>query len=154
MTFTELADLVFTRSIRYDADANLPQPNVYWGTASTADNRTHNAYVAGMHTRPALARFIAVANLHLRLRLSRSNSVLHMRRLKLGDLMENPGAFQQALDHAKAFGDWECADLLERLPVRLAEQLGLIIDHDAAAAVLCVGSAAAERTLRPALPSL
>lgn len=130
MTFSELANLVIERNLPFDREASLPRPNVYWGTVRTNDGRTFNDYVAAPHTAPAMNKVLAMATVTLRMRLVKSNNVVMLRRLVLGDLVENPDAFQQALHNAQAVNDADSVRALERLPITLAERLGLIHEHD------------------------
>lgn len=134
MTFTELAHLVAARRLPFDPNADLPRPNVYWGTARTSDGRTFNDYVAAEHTRPAMVVFLAMATVSLRMRLVKSNNVVLLRRLNLGDLLDNPEAFERALTNAQAINDHASARALERLPIELAADLGLV--HEAGEATL------------------
>lgn len=130
MTFTELANLVAERGLPYNPTADLPRPNVYWGTVRTNDNREFHDYVAAEHTRPALAQLVTMATVALRRKLVKSNCMIFLRRLTLGDLLDNPGAFEQALTNAQALGDHVTARVLERLPIELGEQLGVIHEHE------------------------
>lgn len=137
MTFTQLAEAVHARHIRYDRDANLPQPNVYWSTVQLNDGRSLNGYVAAGHTAPALRKVLLEASNVLKVRLSRSNSVIRLRRLKLGDLMENPQAFEEALKGAEARRESDIVLALRRLPNDLAAELGVMIDTDSLWGRLC-----------------
>lgn len=130
LTFAQLAEAVHARHVRYDRDANLPTPNVYWATAQHCSGALHNAYVAGAHTAPALRKFILEAQDALGVTLRTSNSVMRLRRLKLGDLLEAPETFQSALDAARRRRESDIVQALETLPDRLAKQLGLSLDHD------------------------
>lgn len=145
MTFTELANLVIERNLPFDREANLPRPNVYWGTVRTNDDRTFNDYVAAAHTAPAMNLVLAMATVTLRMRLVKSNNVVMLRRLVLGDLIENPDAFEQALHNAQAVNDHASVEALQRLPLVLAERLGLIHEHEAPVSLL----APRQRELRP-----
>lgn len=129
MTFTELANLVAERGLPFNPAADLPRPNVYWGTVRTNDNREFHDYVAAEHTKPALAQLVTMATVALRRKLVKSNCMILLRRLTLGDLLDNPTAFEQALTNAQALGDHATARVLERLPIELGEQLGVIHEH-------------------------
>lgn len=130
MTFSQLAQAVFDHRVRYDRDADLPTPNVYWSTVQYFDGRSLNGYVAAAHTLPAMRRVVNEAQEVLHTVLTRSNSVIRLRRLKLGDLMENPGAFEQALQAARRRNESDIVKALEALPERLAKQLGVTVSAD------------------------
>lgn len=150
MTFTELANLVAERGLPYNPSANLPRPNVYWGTIRTHDNREFNDYVAAEHTKPALAQLVTMGTVALRLKLVKSNCMILLRRLNLGDLLDNPAAFEQALTNAQALGDHATARQLERLPIELGEQLGVVHEHEGATVLpmLSAPHIAPQRVLR------
>lgn len=130
MTFAQLAQAVFDHRVRYDRDADLPTPNVYWSTVQHFDGRTLNGYVAAAHTLPAMRRVVKDAQETLHVVLTRANSVVRLRRLKLGDLMETPEAFEQALQAARARRESDIVQALEALPDLLAKRLGVTVSAD------------------------
>lgn len=130
MTFDQLAKQVFDQHIRYDPEQDLPTPNVYWCTVDGVYGTLH-AYIAGDHTRPAMHSFQRWCENTHDLWPTRSNSVIKLRRLKLGSLLETPSAFQAALDIARAHGERENVAALELLPSLIARQLGVTVPLDA-----------------------
>lgn len=142
MTFDQLAKLVFDQHIRYDPEQDLPTPNVYWCTVSGVYGTLH-AYIAGDHTRLAMQSFQRWCENTHDMWPTKSNSVIKLRRLKLGSLLETPSAFQAALDTARANGERGNVAMLETLPYIIARQLGLTVDLAAGWAKVC------ESTLAP-----
>lgn len=151
LSFADLAQAVHDRHVRYQRDADLPAPNVYWSTVQLNDGCHLNGYVAADHTAPALRKTLLEAQQLLKVRLSRANSVIRLRRLKLGDLLECPEAFEQALAGARQRNESDIVQALQRLPEQLAIQLGVTLDHDSLWARLCDEINAPLRTLRPAV---
>lgn len=57
----------------------------------------------------------------------RSSAKTPVRRLKMLDLIENPGAWDAALQNAKALGNLDTVSLLRRIPQWIATQTGVPI---------------------------
>lgn len=111
-----LAAAITASGARYDADADLPLPNIYLATVYPFNKPAISVYVAADHTRPAVQKVSnMVADSH-HFRPMRSNSVIKMRRLRLGDVIENPDAYTRALLSAKSAGESDIVSALRRLP--------------------------------------
>lgn len=113
-TMAEVA--VELRGARYLANANLPLPNVYWCSVDMPGHGQHHTHLASDHTIAAVKKMANFCAHHHGFRPMRSNSQLKVRRLKLGDLIENPDAHRIALDNARAAGERDIIAALEKLP--------------------------------------
>ena len=104
------------RGVVYDRNGDLPLPNVYLCTVYPFEGAQVSSYVAADHTRLALHKVCnRMVDTH-KFRPMRSNSTIKVRRLLLGDLIENPSAYDQALSAAKAANESDIVAALRRLP--------------------------------------
>lgn len=129
-------------TVRYDPDHDLPAslPNVYWCTVDYPGKGRHHTHLAAGHTKAAVQKMANWCVEHRGFRPYRSNSTLKVRRLKLGDLMENPTAHVIALDNARQNGESDVVAGLLALPAWIAQHL------------TAAPTAASQRVLRPDLP--
>lgn len=104
------------RACHFNPDADLPLPNIYWCSVYMPGVGEFHTHLAGNHTRLAVFKMADWCSLTHGARPYRSNSVMKLRRLKLGDLIENPAAYQTALDNAKWAGEGDVVVALEAFP--------------------------------------
>lgn len=107
----------------YNPDQDLPLPNIYWCTVDMPDHGKHHAHLAADHTKAAVQKMANWCAENKGFRPMRSNSKLKVRRLKLGDLLENPEAYTVALNHARAAGERDIIQGLMTLPAWIAGHL-------------------------------
>jgi hypothetical protein len=108
------------RACQYNPDADLPLPNIYWCSVYMPGIGEFHTHLAGNHTRLAVFKMADWCSLTHGARPYRSNSVMKLRRLKLGDLIENPAAYQTALDNARWAGEGDTVVALEKFPAWMA----------------------------------
>lgn len=113
-TMAEVAAVL--RGARYNVNTDLPLPNVYWCSVDMPGMGQHHTHLASDHTIAAVKKMANFCAAHHGFRPMRSNSQLKVRRLKLGDLIENPESHRIALDNAKAAGESDIITALEKLP--------------------------------------
>lgn len=114
MTLNDLISRLQT--VAYDRRANLPYPNIYWVTIRATGQPQVDTYVAGAHTEAALQKAANWCAETHHFRPTRSTSTVRMRRLLLGDLVENPQAYYDALAKARQAGERDTADDLVAMP--------------------------------------
>lgn len=119
-----LAAAITASGVRYDADADLPLPNIYLASVYPFNKPAISVYVAADHTRPAVQKVSNMVAASHYFRPMRSNSVIKMRRLRLGDVIENPDAYTRALLSAKAAGETDIVAALRKLPQWVSELTG------------------------------
>jgi hypothetical protein len=117
-TMTEVAASL--RACQFNPDADLPLPNIYWCSVYMPGVGEFHTHLAGAHTRIAVFKMADWCSVTHGARPYRSNSVMKLRRLKLGDLIENPAAYQIAMDNAKWAGEGDTVVALEGLPLWIA----------------------------------
>jgi hypothetical protein len=108
---------------RYDYDLDLPLPNIYWCTADMPGHAKRHTHLAADHTIAVVQKMANHCAEHHGFRPMRSNSRLKVRRLKLGDLMENADAYDVALANARAAGERDIVVALLKLPAWIAAHL-------------------------------
>lgn len=116
-----LAASITASGVRYNADLDLPRPNLYLATVYPFNKPLISVYVAADHTAPAVQKVSNMVAISHRFRPMRSNSVIKMRRLRLGDVIENPDAYDSALLAAKSAGETDIVNALRKLPQWVAE---------------------------------
>lgn len=108
------------RGCRFMSNTDLPLPNVYWCSVDMPEKGSFHTHLASDHTIAAVKKMANWCAENRGFRPYRSNSQLKVRRLKLGDLIENPEAHQIALDNARAAGESDVIAALEKLPAWIA----------------------------------
>lgn len=91
------------------------------------DSHPVHTFIAGDHTAVAVARLSDWCEMRHDFRPLRSSAKTPVRRLKMLDLIENPGAWDAALANAKALGNMDTVSLLRRIPQWIAERTGVPI---------------------------
>jgi len=125
MTMQTMAQVAAAvRHSRYSADTDLPLPNIYWCSVDMPDFGTFHTHLASDHTKAAVHKMANWCVENKGFRPYRSNSQLKVRRLKLGDLIENPAAHALALKNAVAAGERDMIDALEKLPAWILAHCG------------------------------
>lgn len=139
----------------YDASADLPAPNLYLCsvypliTPKPFDSVHINlsADYTGL-VMQKVSNFMADKH---NFRTYRSNSTIKVRRLKLGDVIQNPEAYLAALLNAKAANESDIVTALRKLPLWVSAATGVpipdVVDADSVWSRLCD----AISPLRPAL---
>lgn len=116
---------------------DLPLPNIYFTSVSPFNGQTQHLYIAADFTGAAMAKLQVHCVETLGFRPMRSNSKVRFRRLKLGDLIDNPAAYEAALARSIAAKEWDVVARLEQLPEWIADKLGIgvpgAVEPDAAA---------------------
>lgn len=120
------------RNARADlcADVDLPIElgNIYaCSVYRFDDSHPVHTFIAGDHTAVAVARLSDWCEMRHDFRPLRSSAKTPVRRLKMLDLIENPGAWDAALQNAKALGNLDTVALLRRIPQWIATQTGVPI---------------------------
>lgn len=121
-------------------DTDLPLPNVYFVSVTHAlTGQTHHMYIPADFNGAAFKKAQNLCAERHNFRPYRSNSVIKMRRLKLSDYLENPGALPAAAAIAAELGERDMVAALAKRPQEIAalmEQRGEAIDFDALAKAL------------------
>lgn len=91
------------------------------------DSHPVHTFIAGEHTAVAVARLSDWCEMRHDFRPLRSSAKTPVRRLKMLDLIENPGAWDAALQNAKALGNLETVSLLRRIPQWISQRTGVPI---------------------------
>lgn len=91
------------------------------------DSHPVHTFIAGAHTAVAVGRLSDWCEMRHDFRPLRSSAKTPVRRLKMLDLIENPGAWDAALQNAKALGNLDTVALLRRIPQWIATQTGVPI---------------------------
>ena len=121
-------------------DTDLPLPNVYFVSVTHAlTGQTHHMYIPADFNGSAFKKAQNLCAERHNFRPYRSNSVIKMRRLKLSDYLENPGALPAAAAVAAELGERDMVAALAKRPQEIAammEQRGETIDFDALAKAL------------------
>lgn len=119
-----------------DFNADLPYPNIYWCTVKHAEFGEFNTYLAGEFTGSAKAKVSRWCREQHGFMPYRSNSNLLMRRLRLGDIVQNPEAFDVARKHAVEAGERDIVAALDVWPEFIAQKVGGVALDVAASATL------------------
>lgn len=122
---TRLCQSIQARNAPYDRNGDLPQPNIYLCSVFRFCGASHNVYVAAQFTGSAMQKIVNWAVHTHGFRPMRSNSTIKVRRLLLGDIIENPAAYDAALELAKANGESDIVAGLRALPDWIAAQTGV-----------------------------
>lgn len=121
-------------------DTDLPLPNIYFVSVTHAlTGQTHHMYIPADFNGAAFKKAQNLCADRHHFRPYRSNSVIKMRRLKLSDYLENPGALTAAAEVASELGERDMVAALVKRPQEIAalmEQRGEAIDFDALAKAL------------------
>lgn len=80
---------------------DLPVPNVYFATITSATHGTTHMYVAADFSGAALRKVQNHCAEQLGFRPNRANSNIRLRRYRLGDYLAHPQGLQDAVDHAR-----------------------------------------------------
>lgn len=120
------------RNARADlcADVDLPIElgNIYaCSVYRFDDSHPVHTFIAGAHTAVAVGRLSDWCEMRHDFRPMRSSAKTPVRRLKMLDLIENPGAWDAALQNAKALGNMDTVALLRRIPQWISAQTGVPI---------------------------
>ena len=127
---TKLSVAIRDASVDLGADVDLPFDlgNIYaCSVYRFDDSRPVHTFIAGAHTSVAVARLSDWCEMRHDFRPLRSTAKTPVRRLKMADLIENPGAWDAALHNAKALGNVETVSLLRRIPQWISRQTGVPI---------------------------
>lgn len=121
-------------------DTDLPLPNIYFVSVTHAlTGQTHHMYIPADFNGAAFKKAQNLCAERHHFRPYRSNSIIKMRRLKLSDYLENPGALPAAAAVAAELGERDMVSALAKRPQEIAalvEQRGEPIDFDALAKAL------------------
>lgn len=125
MNMHNLASYIIQSGIRFDHGADLPRPNIYWCTAQSTDGHRFDTYLAADHTKTGVQKFANwCASVHS-FRPTRMNSTIKLRRVLLGDLIQNPGVYEAALKLARDNCESDIVADLLALPSWIRSQVGL-----------------------------
>lgn len=114
--------------LRADVDLPFELGNIYaCSVYRFDDSHPVHTFIAGAHTSVAVARLSDWCEMRHDFRPMRSSAKTPVRRLKMADLIENPGAWDAALQNAKALGNLDTVALLRRIPQWIATQTGVPI---------------------------
>lgn len=114
--------------LRADVDLPIELGNIYACSVYRFDDSPPvHTFIAGAHTSVAVARLSDWCEMRHDFRPMRSSAKTPVRRLKMLDLIENPGAWDAALQNAKALGNLDTVSLLRRIPQWIATQTGVPI---------------------------
>jgi hypothetical protein len=111
-----------------DVDLPLELGNIYaCSVYRFDDSRPVHTFIAGAHTAVAVSRLSDWCEMRHDFRPLRSTAKTPVRRLKMQDLIENPGAWDAALQNAKVLGHQDTVSLLRRIPQWISQQTGVAI---------------------------
>lgn len=103
---------------------DLPLPNIYFASIHNGlTGETHSIYVAADFTGAAFAKVGNLCADRFNFRPYRSNATIKLRRLKLGDMVENPYALTAAVEVAHALGERETVARLQHRPRQVQQAL-------------------------------
>lgn len=125
---TRLADAIQARSLDLSADLDLPYhlTNIYACSVYRFDGSDAvHVNIAAAHTGPAVAKLGNWCVEQHGFRPYRSTAKTPVRRLKMNDLIENPAAYDSALQLAKDNRESDVVAALRRLPAWISEQTGV-----------------------------
>lgn len=136
----QIAAAVTDSGVFYRFEDDLPKPNIYFTSVFPFTGEPRHTYIAADFTGAALAKSRTWCKERFNFMPMRSNCNLKFRRMKLGDILENPEAFAKAYDNAKAAGE---RDIVQRMD----EQMTWIVDHLGVGQYLVVDAAKAAKVL-------
>lgn len=155
-TMSRLSVAIQAKQVDLSADLDLPYSliNIYACSVYRfeAGSPTLHVNIAAAHTAVAVAKLGNWCVDHHQFRPYRSTAKTPVRRLRMNDLIENPGAYDAALQLAKANGESDVVAALRALPAWISLQTGVPIPAlDAYAASALWGALSSEISrLRPA----
>lgn len=147
----KLCASIQSKRVPFDRDADLTLPNVYFCTVVTHDNRTMHTYLAADHTKVVMQKVSNWCVDHHSFRPYRSNSTIKVRRMKLGDIIENPNSYCQALAHAKNQCEADIVRELRKWPQMISSITGVplpVLDSEQAASLWDALSEEVSRQMR------
>lgn len=130
-----LANSISESGVTFDRRADLPLPNLYFVSVYPITGRPVHTYFAADFTQGAMQKAINWCVDQHGFRPYRSNSTIKVRRLLLGDLIENPNSYCAALQHAKESCEADILTALRKLPRFIADMVGVpypVLDTKAA----------------------
>jgi hypothetical protein len=122
---TDLAALIKERGTEFDRNAALPYPNLYFASVFAQGRNPAHVHICADFTGAAIRKVCNWMVEHHRFRPLRSNSDIKLRRLRLGDLLENPAAYESALRLARHLGESDIIAALETLPDWVSQRVGV-----------------------------
>ena len=131
----QLAVAIQDSRVSYDKNADLPLPNIYFASVYPNDGHAFSGYFAADFTGAAMTKISHWCVSHHGFRPYRSNSTIKLRRMLLGDLIENPNAYCAALANAKENCESDVVQALRKLPGAIAAMTGVplpVLDTKAA----------------------
>lgn len=131
----ELSVAIQDAKVEFDRNADLPQPNIYFASVYPNDGHAFSGYFAADFTGAAMTKVSHWCVSHHGFRPYRSNSTIKLRRMLLGDLIENPNAYCAALANAKENCESDVVRALRKLPGVIAAMVGVplpVLDTKAA----------------------
>lgn len=109
-----------------DVDLPIELGNIYaCSVYRFDDSHPVHTFIAGPHTAVAVSRLSDWCDMRHDFRPLRSTAKTPVRRLKMIDLIENPGAWDAALHNAKTMGHADTVSLLRRIPQWISQQTGV-----------------------------
>lgn len=121
MDLTQLIERL--QRVKFDRNADLPYPNLYWATVRKVGVPEIHTYIAGGHTNQALQKVCNWCVEHHNFRPNRSDTKVLLRRFLLGDLVDNPAAYFTALATAQANHERDIVEGLKALPAKVWKDL-------------------------------
>ncbi len=122
---TLLADAIVNSSVQVPRNVSLPYPNIYFASVYAIGRAGVHTYLCADHTRAAVQKTANWCAEFHKFRPVRSNSCIKLRRLMLEDLIENPAAYDKALQLAIHNGERDNVAKLEALPEWIAQRCGV-----------------------------
>jgi len=123
-----LSAAIKAQNVDLSADLDLPLSltNIY-ACSVYRFNGQHpvHTFIGAIHTALAVNKLSDWCETHHNFRPLRSTAKTPVRRLKMSDLIENPGAWDMALQNAKEQGDAGIVYALRQLPQWIAQQTGV-----------------------------
>ncbi|QYW06454.1 hypothetical protein uan_042 [Pseudomonas phage UAntarctica] len=120
-----LANSIQESGVTYNRNADLPLPNLYFVSVFPLSGHAYHTYFAADFTQGAMQKTINWCVDRHGFRPYRSNSTIKVRRMLLGDIIENPNAYCQALQHAKENCEADILTALRKLPGIIAGMVGV-----------------------------
>lgn len=124
MNLQRISELAASGSISFNPSDDLPLPNIYWVTVTHHEGHSVNAYIAADHTKLAIHKVANHCADHHGFRPYRSNSAIKVRRMLLGDLINDPSVYDKALQHASSNCESDIVSGLRQLPGWIARHVG------------------------------
>lgn len=133
-----LAVSIQSSGVTYDRRADLPVPNIYFCSVYPNVGQPVHTYFAADFTQGAIDKTVRWCVDNHGFRPYRSNSTIKVRRLLLGDIIENPNAYCAALKHAKDNCEADILTALRKLPGEISRMVAVplpVLDVKAADAL-------------------